>query len=133
MADELAGLRILVVEDNDILATALADCLEGAGAEVLPPCPSVASALAALDRAGRIDAAVLDVRLDHETSEPIAAKAREDGIAVLLMSGFDEGALPASLQGLPLCTKPFDIKALVGALRCLPRSHATATGNAASS
>ena len=133
MADELAGLRVLVVEDNYILGMALVDCLEAAGAEVLPPCPSVASALAALDSPGRIDAAVLDVRLEHETSEPIAARAREEGIAILLMTGFDDGALPASLQGLPLCTKPFDVKSLVGALRSLPRCHADATGNAASS
>jgi DNA-binding response OmpR family regulator len=133
MVDELAGQRVLVVEDNYILATALAECVENAGAEVLGPCSSVASALALLEDAGRVDAAVLDVRLETETSEPVAARARENGIAVLLMTGFDEGMLPASLQGLPLCTKPFDARALVGALQRLPRGHIATTGGAASS
>lgn len=134
MAGELAGQRVLVVEDNYILATALAECLENAGAEVIGPCPSVATTLALLENAGRVDAAVLDVRLECETSEPIAARVREDGIPVLLMTGFDEGMLPASLQGLPRCTKPFDTRTLVDALQGIPQGeHADATGRAGSS
>ncbi len=76
MKGGLTSTRILVVEDNYILATALAECLEDEGAEVLGPCSSVGSALSLLGNAGRVDVAVLDVRLERETSEPVAALAR---------------------------------------------------------
>lgn len=119
MTGALTSARILVVEDNSILAMALAECLEDAGAEVLGPCSTVGGALGLLQDAGRVDVAVLDVRLEHETSEPVVALARAMGAAVLLMTGLDEESLPASLQGLPICTKPFDGKTLVGTVRAL--------------
>ncbi len=46
------------------------------------------------------------------------------------MSGLDEGALPASLQGLPLCTKPFDAKTLVATVQHL-RNGAAGTRDSA--
>lgn len=49
------------------------------------------------------------------------------------MTGFDEGALPASLQGLPLCVKPFNVWALVGALQRLLGDSIATTRKAASS
>ena len=115
----LTDTRVLVVEDNDILATALAECLGDAGAQVLGPCSTVAGAMAVLRDAGRVDAAVLDVRLERETSEPVAVLARDMDVAVLLMTGFDEDALPESLRGFPVCSKPFDVRTLVGTVQRL--------------
>ncbi len=119
MSLPLAGKRILVVEDHFLLADALVDCLEIAGAEVVGPCPSVETAFHTLKTAGHVDMAVLDVQLDTETSEPIADLAREMGLPVLLMTGFDQSTLPRSLRGLPACTKPFDPRGLVQKLQSL--------------
>ncbi|WP_372018125.1 response regulator [Pseudoxanthomonas sp. 10H] len=126
MKRPLAGVRVLVLEDNDILAGALAECLEDAGAEVLGPCSTATGALAVLHDAGPFDLAVLDVRLEHGTSEAVAAAAREKGAAVMLMTGFDEGTLPDSMKGLSVCAKPFDTRTLIRALQRLRDGSVTA-------
>ena len=63
---------------------ALAECLADAGAEVLGPCSTVGGALGLLQDAGRVDVAVLDVRLEHETSGPVGALAPAMGAIGLL-------------------------------------------------
>src|SRR3712207_9283677 len=68
---KLAGRRILIVEDEALVAMLVEDALLDAGAEVIGPVATVAEAMALLDSAAP-DAAGLDLKLAGETSRPVA-------------------------------------------------------------
>ena len=71
-AVSLSGRRILVVEDEFLIATELKRWLHEAGAEVIGPVPSVDQALDLIED-HRLDGAVLDITLgDGDTSYPVA-------------------------------------------------------------
>jgi DNA-binding NtrC family response regulator len=85
----LAGRRILLVEDEYLIAEIMEEWLCRAGAEVIGPVPSVTQALESIgDDLGRVDGAVLDVNLGNgETSYPIADKLTECGVPYLFATG----------------------------------------------
>jgi DNA-binding response OmpR family regulator len=64
--------RILVVEDEYLIAMSLQDALESAGSIVLGPAPSVDKAIKIIDSEPHIDAAVLDVNLGGVLAYPVA-------------------------------------------------------------
>src|SRR5688500_18943579 len=66
----LTGLRVLVVEDEPIVAADLAEIVREGGAEVVGPCSSVAQARQ-LARDPRLDAAILDVNLSDGDLTPV--------------------------------------------------------------
>jgi CheY-like chemotaxis protein len=70
------GLRLLLVEDEYLLALYLSEMLEDLGAQVLGPVASVADALELIDKAPEIDAAILDVNLAGEAVFPVADRLR---------------------------------------------------------
>lgn len=59
----LVGLRILVVEDEYLLAEDMRETLEAEGAEVVGPVARLSAGLALLDVGPAIDGAVLDINL----------------------------------------------------------------------
>lgn len=111
----LAGRRVLVVEDEYFVADDIARTLERAGAEVVGPAPTLADALAHLDR-GRIAAAVLDLNLRGEMAWPIVDTLAARGVPFVLATGYDQAAVPVAYRGIPLWEKPFNPENLVRAL-----------------
>jgi len=111
--------RILVVEDEFLIAQDIADALEAGGFEVLGPCPTVEKALAYLDDSARCDAAVLDVSLRNQSSLPVAKLLTELGIPFAVVTGFSPGQLPAEMAGIPVLTKPWDNMELVKVMQRL--------------
>jgi CheY-like chemotaxis protein len=94
---DLADRRILVVEDDYLIASEIEACLMGAGAEVEGPWPSVRRAIESLDSRRRIDAAILDVNLGHgELAYPVAERLDQLAIPYLFATGNTRGpeALP---------------------------------------
>jgi DNA-binding response OmpR family regulator len=83
----LARLRVLVVEDEFLIAMTIEQCLQAEGCVVVGPAPSVATALDLIDREPP-QAALLDVNLDGELSTPIAERLRAMGIPYLLVTGY---------------------------------------------
>jgi CheY-like chemotaxis protein len=81
----LAGRRVLLVEDEYLIAETMEEWLRMAGAEV----PSVAHALALIEGAApRLDGAVLDVSLGRgETARPIADRLNELGVPFVFATG----------------------------------------------
>lgn len=108
---KLVGLKIMVVEDEYLVALDLKQMIESLGATVLGP---IARATPALEMARRqqLDGALLDVSLVGETSVIVAEELLARGIPVILTSGYDISALPIRLQGLPYLPKPVDMRAL---------------------
>jgi len=113
----LMGKRILVVEDDYLIARYVADLLEDAGATVCGPVARVAEALAVMVRDGAaLDAAVLDVNLNGETSYPVADALKRHGVGFVFTTGYGEGALHEAYREFPRCEKPFRGEELLAVL-----------------
>jgi DNA-binding response OmpR family regulator len=113
----LTGSRILVVEDEFLVAEYLSEILRAAGAEVLGPLGRVGETLAFVEaEKDRLDAVVLDVNLHGQSSFPIADLLVQKGIRFVFTTGYDGGAIDAAYRGYPRCEKPFREEALLAAL-----------------
>jgi CheY-like chemotaxis protein len=121
-APSLNGLRILIVEDNYVLADALRSLLTRYGGVVTAIAPTVPLAFAALDASGA-DVAVLDVNLGGATVVPFAEHLRAVGIPFLFVTGYgdDPDLLPEHLRAHPCLEKPVETERLVGELAGLSR------------
>src|SRR4051812_10926936 len=104
---ELTGRRILVVEDEYMLAADVAQFLESRGATVIGPFGSVARALAAVERE-TIDGAVLDINLGDERVYPVADALIGRGVPIVFATGYEELLMQRPYLGLPRCPKPID-------------------------
>ncbi|CAL8480620.1 response regulator [Caballeronia sp. S22] len=114
----LDGRRILVVEDDYLVALALSTVLEEAGAHVVGPVASAEEAVALLEEGReRVDAAVLDVDLNGETSYPVADALASRDIRFVFATGYGIDAVAEGYRHYPRCQKPFDHRAIFKALK----------------
>ncbi len=112
----LRGYRLLVVEDDYLMASELVYALEELGAAVAGPAGSVAEALALVEGDGRLDGAVLDVNLGGERVFPVADALMARGVPFVFATGYDSWVVPAAYAGVPRCEKPITTGALARAL-----------------
>ena len=98
--------RILVVEDEYLIADDLAHDLRGLGAEVVGPIASVGEALEAVQAEERLDGAVLDINLNGEMVFPVADALRERNVPIIFTTGYEEGVIPARFGDIHRCEKP---------------------------
>ena len=103
----LKGLRVLVVEDETLIAMTIEDGLIDAGAEVVAIATTTSEALLMIEKA-RPDAVTLDGNLDGELSGPVAKRLQELGIRHMVVTGYVDLTLSDShLAAAPRLTKPF--------------------------
>jgi two-component system, response regulator PdtaR len=123
----LEGLRVLVVEDELVIAMELESLLEGLGCVVLDSAPSVGRALCLLSDE-RPDAAVLDVNLQGERVTPVAEALQQQDVPFVLVTGYGiERLHDEALQSAEYVRKPVDEPRLVAALsRALMRDERSA-------
>jgi CheY-like chemotaxis protein len=113
-SEHLKGFRLLVVEDEYLVAADLTASLESLGAEVIGPAASVEEALSLLDtNGGRLDGAVLDINLQNERVYPVADVLTARGIPFVFTTGYDAAAVPTAYAWAPRCEKPVDKTQLV--------------------
>jgi CheY-like chemotaxis protein len=111
--------RILVVEDEPLVALEIAQVLEDGEFDVLGPARLVAPALALIEEAG-CDAAVLDINLGGETSEAVARKLLLNGTQFVTLSGYSRAQHPPIFNGAPALSKPLRPELLIAELhRCI--------------
>ncbi|MGK6356522.1 response regulator [Sphingomonas sp. DT-207] len=113
---EIAGRRILVVEDEPVVAMALEDMLAALGCEIVGPASRLAEGLA-LAETEPLDAAILDINLGRDTSIPVADLLRLRDVPFSFASGY--GAPPEGYDEAPLIEKPYredDVKAVLEVL-----------------
>ena len=115
----LAGLRLLVVEDDYMIADELRQELSRAGAVVVGPVATAAEALA-LVAAGGLDGAVLDVNLAGERGFAVADALRARGVPFVFATGYDRSVIPAAYADVPYCEKPAGARKVARALRLGP-------------
>ena len=110
------SVRVLVVEDEAMVAIDIAQQLNEAGFVVVGPAPSVTKALKLIVETG-CDVAVLDVNLRDETAEPVALELRSRRIPLLFMSAVARDHLPAGFGDEVLLQKPVRPAVLIAALQ----------------
>lgn len=103
----LSGRRLLLVEDDPLVAMELVDLIRALGADVVGPYSRVGPALAAIQRESP-SGAILDVRLDGETTYSIIDFFLGRADPVLLVSGGSAAALPDRYRHVPRLQKPFE-------------------------
>lgn len=102
----LAGLRILIVEDDALLALNLQDFVENLGCSVVGPTGRLSEAFAIID-AEHIDGAMLDINLHGEMVYPLADRLAERDIPMLFCSGYAfTSAVPRRFAHYPQVSKP---------------------------
>jgi CheY-like chemotaxis protein len=123
----LSGRRVLLVEDEAIIALDFAALLTDLGAVVVGPAHSVANALELLNE-GKIDCAVLDVNLDGEPVYPVARALETRGIPFVFVTAYYGEKVDSQFQDCPVLQKPVDFQELVHAIlhTCGHREEASA-------
>ena len=104
-AEVSAAPRILIVEDEAIVALEIAEILKEGGFCAVGPACSVAQALELL-KANGCDAAVLDINLGKETSEAVAMALTQLNTPFVTVSGYSKAQKPAAFADAPALTKP---------------------------
>ena len=108
----LQGRKILVVEDNFLVADHLSRVLREAGWTVLGPAPNAEWALP-LARQDDLSGAVLDVRVAGGTSLAIAVELNARRVPYLVVTGYDPRGIPREMGNAPFMSKPIDAQVLV--------------------
>ncbi|MBB2682728.1 UNVERIFIED_ORG: CheY-like chemotaxis protein [Rhizobium etli] len=113
----LRGRRVLIVEDEFMLAEDMSQQLAEAGALVLGPAQSLERAFELLTAADVLDAAVLDVNLHGKQVYPIADTLVERHVPFVFTTGYDASTLPARFKSMSCYAKPVDMSRLIETLQ----------------
>jgi DNA-binding NarL/FixJ family response regulator len=111
-SSSLEGLRILLAEDEGLIALELETVLQGFGCEVVGPVSRVGDVLREAERGG-LDGALLDVNLRGEQIFAILPRLTELKLRIVITSGYDDATLfPEAFRSLPRLAKPFGERSL---------------------
>jgi CheY-like chemotaxis protein len=113
----MAVKRILVVEDEFLIALDIVAALEAGGFVVVGPLASIDEALDALEE-DAIDGALLDANLGGHTVGPLADELAARGLPFAFVSGYGREQLPSGHREAPLVRKPFTNAELLTAVAC---------------
>jgi CheY-like chemotaxis protein len=111
------NFRILVAEDDFVLAYDLSHSLKEEGAVVIGPAHSLSSGLELLRETKEIDGAILDIDLNGEAVFPLAEVLAQRGTPFVFATASDAETLPAPFGLIPHCQKPVSPATVADALR----------------
>jgi len=100
--------RILIVEDEPLIAMMAGEWLEELGHVVVGPAYDLGSALELAE--GDVDGAILDVTLGRDTSYPAADRLRERGVPFAYSTGYGQEGLDPERRATPQISKPFEFE-----------------------
>jgi PAS domain S-box-containing protein len=109
----IAGRRVLVVEDEPLVAMDIVSVLREAGCEVVGPAATCQSARALID-AGGFDVALLDANLGGDPVDDVALALTQAGIPFAFVTGYSRDGLPQAFRHAPMLGKPSKPDVVVG-------------------
>lgn len=113
--------RVLVLEDEVLIAELLHDWLIEQGCKNVLLSSNVAQALSLIE-SNALDAAILDWTLGHENSAPVAQLLQRRGVPFVFATGRDSREIADGFAGVPTLPKPFEFDRLRATLaRLVPR------------
>lgn len=116
MGGDLKGRRILVVEDESLVAMLLETILDDLGCETVGPVSSVAEALDVVAARDDLDGGLLDVNVAGVEIFPVAEALAARNLPFVFSTGYGEGGLPDEWKGRITLQKPFTESAVQAAL-----------------
>jgi two-component sensor histidine kinase/CheY-like chemotaxis protein len=116
---DLPAGKVLVVEDELLIALELCQGLEREGWKVVGPATSVEEAMAIIDRHADIDVAILDINLGGQLAYPIADRLRASGVPYVFCSGYEKPEDSERRAGDRIVRKPVNIRLLAEQLGLL--------------
>ena len=113
---DLAGLRILVVEDELLVAMMIEDALRESKCEIIGPVGTIKAALAAVQR-HTLDGALLDSNLHGRAITPVAEELSARAVPFIMVTGYASSALDVEVvRTAPRIIKPFTDKLLAATM-----------------
>jgi CheY-like chemotaxis protein len=103
----LEGRKVLVVEDESLVAMLLETMLEDMGCKVFGTAARVDEALDMIAGEARPDAALLDVNVAGQTVYPVAEALDRKGVPLVFSTGYGQGGLAEGWEGRPTVQKPY--------------------------
>jgi CheY-like chemotaxis protein len=111
----LAGRKVLVVEDEPLIAMMIEDMLDDLGCTLVGSAANLQQALS-IAEVETIDVALLDMNLNGTSSVPIADRLAERRVPFVFATGYGAEGRAAAHNGAPVLKKPFDQGELARAL-----------------
>jgi DNA-binding response OmpR family regulator len=115
MTNELSGLRVMIVEDEFLIAMLLEDLLTELGCAVSGSASKPAQAFKLLESED-VDVAVLDVNLEGSDSFGVAAVLKDKKIPFIFATGYGGSRVPQEFSPYPVIQKPYRLEELSAAL-----------------
>jgi DNA-binding NarL/FixJ family response regulator len=108
LPDDIRGRRILIAEDEAMIALDLESFLQDLGCEIIGPVANVEDVVQQFE-AHHPDGALLDINLRGKQVFAVLPQLIEQGLPVIITSGYDDIALiPQDFRALPRISKPFN-------------------------
>jgi CheY-like chemotaxis protein len=122
--------RVLVIEDEALVAMLIEDMIHDSGDEMVGAASTLTDALA-LARDAQADVALLDINLGGALAYPVADVLRERGMPIVFTSGYGSAGLIERFQDCPILDKPFDQYSLEKAIHTILSSNTCSSNLAA--
>ena len=126
---DLAGVRLLVVEDEALVAMMVETILTDLGCVVVGPVGRLAAALELVATVA-LDGAIVDVNVGGEQAYPLADALAAAGVPFVFATGYGRAGLDERYADVPVLQKPFEEAALERAVAGLVRRPAPGAGDA---
>lgn len=111
----LEGVRVLIIEDDSLVAMSVEDMLNDLGCSVVGNAGNLTQAFEKVG-AGGFDFALLDINLRGKEVFPVAEVLSEQGIPFAFASGYGRAGLPDEYRTRPVVSKPFQMEELSAVL-----------------
>ena len=111
MPRDLTGTRVLLIEDETLVAMLIEECLADLGCEVIGPVSRFDAARRVIERE-RFDCALVDIDLRGRPAYPLADLLAARGVPFGFVTGYDTGRLDRDTLRRPILSKPFDVQQL---------------------
>jgi CheY-like chemotaxis protein len=126
----LAGRRVLLVEDEFLIADEISLAFARLGVGIVGPARTLEQALQLLANSGHLDGAVLDVNMRGKMVFPLADALQQSNVPFIFATGYDPKVIPERYRDVPRCEKPLDMLKVVETLfpnkKTLPPSTSSA-------